>query len=129
MENYGGIVFNGDNYSKEWLVESKKRGLPNITSTVEAICEFKKDYSIELFEKYNILSRDEIEARVNISLEQYVNQINIEARTAIDMLNQQYIPALYKSKKIYSNGIIEGSVDSLHNSVSGLEIKIGEASN
>ena len=129
LENYGGIVFNGDNYSKEWLVESKKRGLPNITSTVEAICEFKKDYSIELFEKYNILSRDEIEARVNIRLEQYVNQINIEARTAIDMLNQQYIPALYKSKKIYSNGIIEGSVDSLHNSVSGLEIKIGEASN
>jgi glutamine synthetase len=94
LENHGKIIFDGDNYSDEWKKEAKKRGLPNITSTVEAISELGKDYSIELFEKYKILSRSEIEARVNIYLEQYVNQINIEARTVIDMVNTQYIPAM-----------------------------------
>ena len=103
LEDHGSIVFNGDNYSKEWLVESKKRGLPNITSTVDAICEFQKDSSINLFEKYKILSRDEIEARVNINLEQYINQINVEARVAINMLRTQYIPAVYKSDRFYNH--------------------------
>jgi glutamine synthetase len=102
LENHGKIIFDGDNYSDEWKKEAKKRGLPNITSTVEAISELGKDYSIELFEKYKILSRNEIEARVNIYLEEYVNQINIEARTVIDMVNTQYMPAFARGCKLYN---------------------------
>ncbi len=90
------IIYNGDNYSDNWIDEAKKRGLPNITSTVDALKSIVKSENVKMFEKYNVLSKQESHARYDIYLEQYAKQINIEALTALDMTKTQYIPAVIK---------------------------------
>lgn len=93
MREHGRIIFNGDNYSGEWEKEAEKRGLPNIRSTVEAMKTFPGKKSVELFQKYKVLSKEEMCARYEIYLGQYSKQINIEANTALDMVKSLYIPA------------------------------------
>ena len=94
MREHGRIIFNGDNYSGEWEKEAEKRGLPNIRSTVEAMKTFPGKKSVELFQKYKVLSKEEMCARYEIYLGQYSKQINIEANTALDMVKSLYIPAI-----------------------------------
>ncbi|PCJ59267.1 MAG: glutamine synthetase type III [Planctomycetota bacterium] len=94
MNNHGRIIFNGDGYSEEWVEEAAKRGLPNIGNTVDAVKSFTTEKSIALFEKYEVLSKSENESRVEVLLEQYAMEINIEAQTSINMVNTQYIPAV-----------------------------------
>jgi glutamine synthetase len=93
-QKHSRIVFNGNNYSADWVKEAKKRGLPNISSAVEAYKEIVKKETIELFENYHVLSERELEARYEIYLEQYIKHINIEAKAAIQMVKTQYIPAV-----------------------------------
>lgn len=88
------IIFNGNNYAEEWVKEAEKRGLPNITSTVEAIPEIAKPYSVELFTRHKILMKEELESRKFIYLEKYIKQINIEARTMISMSDREIFPAV-----------------------------------
>lgn len=90
------IVFNGDNYSADWVVEAEKRGLPNIKSMVEAIPYLGSTESKEMFAKYGVLTETEIEARVDILLEIYALNINIEALTTLDMAKSQILPASIK---------------------------------
>jgi glutamine synthetase len=90
------VVFNGNNYSEEWVKEAEKRGLPNIRSTIEAYASFITPKAYELFSKYKVLSERELHSRYEIYMEQYVKHINIEALTAIRMANTQYIPAVSK---------------------------------
>lgn len=87
------IVFNGDNYSSEWTEEAKRRGLPNIRSTVESICTLMDEKNIEVFSKHKILTKAELHARADILLENYSMTINIEARTMLDMAKRQILPA------------------------------------
>ena len=94
MVEHGRIIFNGNNYSDEWEKEAKKRGLPNIRNTVEAMKSFPKKKSVGLFQKYKVLSKEEMCARYEIYLGQYSKQINIEANTALDMVKSLYIPAI-----------------------------------
>jgi len=94
MVEHGRIVFNGNNYSDEWEKEAKKRGLPNIRNTVEAMKTFPQKKSVGLFQKYKVLSKEEMCARYEIYLGQYSKQINIEANTALDMVKSLYIPAV-----------------------------------
>ena len=94
MVEHGRIIFNGNNYSDEWEKEAKKRGLPNIRNTVEAMKSFPEKKSVGLFQKYKVLSREEMCARYEIYLGQYSKQINIEANTALDMVKSLYIPAI-----------------------------------
>ena len=94
MVEHGRIIFNGNNYSDEWEKEAKKRGLPNIRNTVEAMKSFPEKKSVGLFQKYKVLSKEEICARYEIYLGQYSKQINIEANTALDMVKSLYIPAI-----------------------------------
>jgi glutamine synthetase len=105
MNNYGNIIFNGNNYSNEWVKEAEKRGLPNITSTIEALTKMITDKAVNLFEKYNVLSREELESRFEIYSEQYSLQINIEAHTAIYMVNKLYIPAAISYTKVLADSI------------------------
>ncbi len=90
------IVFDGNNYSDEWVEEAKRRGLPNIKSTVAAIPELISEKSIALFEKHGIFSEKELHSRFEILLEAYLKQINIEALTMIDMSKRQILPAVVK---------------------------------
>jgi len=94
MKEHGRIIFNGNNYAEEWEKEAKKRGLPNIDSTVKALKTFPGKKSVGLFQKYKILSKSEVDARYEIYLGQYSKQINIEANTALDMVKSLYIPAI-----------------------------------
>lgn len=86
------VIFNGNNYSEEWVKEAEKRGLPNVRNAVDALKAFVTDKSLKLFEKYEVLSHKEIHSRYEIYVEIYAKQINIEALTAIDMVKKQFIP-------------------------------------
>lgn len=95
-KNHKKIIFNGNGYADEWLKEAEKRGLPNIKSTVESIPALVSESSINLFTKYNIMTKEELESRYTIYLEKYSKQINIEAGVMIDMVRLEIIPAVLK---------------------------------
>jgi glutamine synthetase len=92
VKEHGRIIFNGNNYTDEWVKEAAKRGLPNISSAIEAYGALANDNAVALFEKYKILSGRELHSRYEIALEQYAKHINIEARCAIAMTKTQYLP-------------------------------------
>jgi glutamine synthetase len=94
MRDHGRVVFNGNNYSEDWEKEAKKRGLPNIKSTVESLKTLPSKKSVNIFEKNKVLSKGELQARYEIYLGQYSKQINIEANAALDMAKSLYIPAV-----------------------------------
>ena len=93
------IIFNGDGYSQAWVEEAQRRGLPNIKSMVEAIPALTTDKAINLFEKYKVFTKAELESRAEIKYENYSKAINIEARAMIDMATKQIIPAVIKYTK------------------------------
>jgi glutamine synthetase len=87
------IVFNGNNYSPEWLGEAKKRGLLNLVSSVDAFPVLLADKNVALYEKYKVLNRCELASRVEISFDSYAKTLNIEALTFADMIRKQIIPS------------------------------------
>lgn len=100
------IVFNGDGYSEAWVEEAARRGLPNIKSMVEAIPAMTTEKAVELFEKFNVFTRAELESRAEIQYESYAKAINIEARTMIDMASKQIIPAIMRYTKTLADTVI-----------------------
>ena len=88
------IIFNGDNYSDEWVAEAEKRGLLNLKSLPEALSHFMDEKNVTLFTKNNIVSREEMHARYEIDLETYSKQLNIEALTMVDMAKKNITPAV-----------------------------------
>ncbi|MBU5613064.1 glutamine synthetase III [Geomonas sp. Red51] len=86
------VIFNGNNYSDEWVQEAAKRGLPNIPSTPDALKELISKEAQEVFAAHNVFSEKELHARYEIMVEQYVKTLNIEALTMIDMANHSIIP-------------------------------------
>ncbi|MCL1934970.1 MAG: glutamine synthetase III [Defluviitaleaceae bacterium] len=93
------IIFNGNNYSSDWLIEAEKRGLKNLSTTVDALPALVTEKSINLFEKHKILQKNELLPRCEIMLEDYVKHINIEARTMIGMVEREIIPSIFKYEK------------------------------
>ena len=96
MTDHQRIIFNGNGYSDEWVVEAEKRGLPNIKSMVEATETLTTEKSIKLFEKFGIFTKAELESREEVLYETYSKTINIEALTMIDMASKQIVPAVMK---------------------------------
>ena len=94
MHEHKRIIFNGDGYSDEWQAEAAKRGLLNLKSTVDALPLLKTEENIAMFERHGVLSRAEINSRVDIVLENYSKVLHIEALTLIEMMNRQVIPAI-----------------------------------
>ena len=88
------IIFNGDNYSEEWMKEAERRGLYNFHSLPEAYSHFMDQKNVELFVKHNIMSEQEFRARYEINLSEYNNQMNIEACTMIEMAKKNITPAV-----------------------------------
>jgi len=87
------ILFMGDNYSREWEEEAARRGLPNKKVTVESLPDLVTKKAITLFQSYNVLSPVELEARYAIRLERYIKDMDIEAKTMLDMVRTRIIPA------------------------------------
>ncbi len=92
--NHQRIIFNGDNYSAEWVEEAERRGLLNLKTLPEAFDHFLDDKNINLFTKNNIYSESELRARCDIELEMYSKQINIEGMTMKQMAQKEIIPAV-----------------------------------
>ncbi len=99
------IIFNGNNYSDEWVVEAESRGLLNLKTTVECIPTFIKDKNVAVFVKHGVLGKSEIESRYEILLENYIKTINIEALTMISMAKTEILPAAFKFSKELSDTI------------------------
>lgn len=96
MYHHGKVIFNGNGYSEKWVEEAERRGLPNISNSVDAAKAFIMDKSIELFQRYGIFTPKECESRYEIMLENYIKTISIEANTMLEMTKRQILPAAIK---------------------------------
>ncbi len=94
LEDHKRIIFNGNNYSDEWVEEAKKRGLLNLRSLPDALPLYTSEKNIRLFTKHNVLTEKELRSRCEVLLEKYSKIINIEALTALDMAKKDILPAV-----------------------------------
>ncbi len=85
------IIFNGNNYSDEWVEEAAKRGLLNLKTTKDALPEFIKEKNIELFKKHNVFTENEVHARYEILTENYQKAIHIEALTFMEIVSKDIL--------------------------------------
>ena len=99
------ILFEGNNYSEEWVEEAKRRGLPNEPSTSEALKAFIKPANIALFEKHGVLSKIEMASRYHIWIDTYDKIIDIEAKTLRDMVNTQVLANAYEFQITVANSL------------------------
>ena len=107
------IVFNGDNYSDEWLEEAERRGLYNLRSMPEAMPHYVAEKNLKLFKKHGIFTEAEVRARYEIQLENYSKIINIEALTTLDMAKKDIVPAVVKYLKLLADSAsVMKSIDS-----------------
>ena len=97
------ILFNGDGYTDEWLVEAAKRGLPNFITTEDALPALQTQKAKDLFSKYGVLSNAELESRFNIYEENYETLIAIEAATASDIAKTLLVPAAVMAINEYAS--------------------------
>ena len=100
------IIFNGNNYSDEWVKEAEKRGLLNLRTTVDAIPYLNSEKNVKLFEKHAIFTKDELDSRYEILLENYSKVINIEALTMVDMIRKEILPAVVNYMNTLTTSII-----------------------
>lgn len=108
------VIFNGNNYTEEWVKEAAKRGLPNISSTVAAIQTLATDKAVKVYEKHSVLTKEEVHSRYEIYLENYTKTINIEALTMLEIAKRQILPAAIE---------FAGKVASSISSLKGVSVK------
>jgi len=96
IKEHKAVLFNGDNYSKEWHEEAARRGLPNLKNTIEALPALVSKKAIEVFGKYGVLSERELHSRFDIYVERYCKDINTEAQSALSIAKTMILPAAYR---------------------------------
>ncbi len=106
FKEHSRVIFNGNGYDDAWVEEAKKRGLPNLRTSVDALPHFEDKKSVELFTRHKVLSEREIHARTEILLENYYKTINIEAHTAYEMVARDYLPAVTAYEKFLCDVIV-----------------------
>ncbi len=116
LKSHKRIIFNGNNYSEEWLAEAERRGLPNIKTTVDAIAEIRSEKNIEVMSKHGVLSKTEMESRSEIQYDLYIKTVKIEALTMLEMARRQILPAVIRFKAGLANSVsailaAEGNAD------------------
>jgi glutamine synthetase len=99
MKEHKRIIFNGNNYAAEWVVEAEKRGLLNLRSTPEALKRFATEQNAKLFEKHGVLSRTELHSRQEIFFEGYSKIIAIEASCLVSITRKRLLPAVLEYSK------------------------------
>ena len=99
------ILYNGDNYTKEWELEAGKRGLPNAKTTPTALKALITDKALNLFDKYKVLSRVELKSRYTIYVEKYIKDLEIEVKCLNNICMSQVIPAAVAYQKKLSDAI------------------------
>jgi len=101
------VRFEGNNYAPEWVKEAKRRGLPNVAATYEALEALTEEENIELFEKYKVFSKEELIARYHIWIHMYNLTLEIEANTLNEMVNASVVPAGYEYEKLLARTLDE----------------------
>ena len=99
------ILFEGNNYSDEWVKEAVKRGLSNVASSAEALKAFVTPKAIDLFERHGVFSKVELQARYTIWLEAYEKMLDIEARALTEMVKTQVLPAACEYQAEIAGGL------------------------
>lgn len=99
------IIFSGNGYSKEWVEEAKRRGLPNAKTMVDAIPALTTDKAVALFEKFGIFTKAELESRSEVLYETYSKTINIEAHTMTAMASKQIIPSVIEYARVLADTV------------------------
>lgn len=147
--NHRRIVFNGNNYSAEWVEEARRRGLMNLPTSPDAFDTLCSPKNIALFSEFGIYSSVELHSRYEILNDEYSKTIHIEALTLIDMINQEILPACMDYSSEIATGIcrkrgalpgmrleaeearlgeLEGLITALYNANKELERTVAEAS-
>ncbi len=98
------ILFNGNNYTSDWVLEAKRRGLLNLSSSPEALVRYTDPENVALFKRHGIFTESEIKSRQEILLESYVKVVRIEALTMLDMVSRDYLPAILSYSKELAQG-------------------------
>jgi len=96
IHDHNRIIFNGNNYTDEWIEEAESRGLTRLDSTVDALPCYTADKNIRLFETHKVLSASELRSRRDIGLDSYAKITAIEAKTMIMMTRRQILPAVLR---------------------------------
>lgn len=94
MKEHKRIIFNGNGYTEAWVEEAKARGLMNLTTTADALVHYTDKKNIDLFESHQVYSATELQARETILLDNYYQNIHIEAKTMAYMIEKQILPAV-----------------------------------
>ena len=105
MDQHGRVIFNGNGYSEEWHQEAAHRGLPNLKTTADALPAYVDDSVVEVFEKYGVLSNEELHSRYEIAMEQYTKQINVEAKLVAEVAQTKVFPVA----AAYANALASGA--------------------
>ena len=106
LKEHKAIIFNGNNYAPEWVVEAESRGILNLKSSAEALPHYTDEKNIKLFEKHGVYTKLELESRKEILLEKYCQTINIEALTMLEMVKKDIIPAICNYSKDLTQGAL-----------------------
>ena len=105
------IIFNGNNYSSQWLEEAKRRGLPVLNATPEAVDCLVEDKSFKLFETFGIFSKTDLISRHEIKMENYCKIISIEANTMIEIAKREILPSsMDYASTIYSSILMKKDI-------------------
>ena len=99
------IIFNGNGYSDEWRKDAARRGLLNLTNTVDALPELAKADVVKIFEKYKVLNPREVQARYEVAVETYVKTVNVEAQLMVLMSNRYILPAALQYQKDVADSV------------------------
>jgi glutamine synthetase len=100
------IIFNGNGYSDDWRREAKRRGLLNLTNTVDALPELIKPDVVQMFERYKVLNARELRARYEVAVETYVKTVNVEAQLMVLMANRYIMPAIIRYQEELASSVI-----------------------
>ena len=121
------VIFNGDGYKGDWLVEAAKRGLPNAATTPEALKAYTRPENIAVFEKAGVFSARELKSRYEIAMEDYSAKVMIEANCALDMVRTMILPAVREEYRLAIDAYnqtdasdMKDALDVLRNDVAGL---------
>ncbi len=96
LTNHKRIIFNGNNYSQDWVELARKRGLLNLKTTADAAPHYTDEKNVALFERQHIFTASELESRRDIMLEHYNNVYHIEIATMLEMVNRDILPAVFR---------------------------------
>jgi len=110
---HGRVVFDGDGYSEAWHKEAEKRGLLNLRTTPDALPQFVTPGSVQVFSKYKVLNKREMQARYEVYVEQYITKVNIEAETAANMARTLILPAALRQVALCEAAGIEAVTEEI----------------